>query len=144
MSKSKLLNACIFIIQCVVRAVMGLLFSIPIIAHVLFGLLILIVAGGVFLFFGYVWHSLFWETFGFWPAIIADIFLACFLILKLRADIENDKYKAALIAKETRGEPLEPWEKEAIHPKPSGGLSFSSIIVGLVLGKLFFGRNSGD
>ena len=59
-----------------------------------------------------------------------------------RQENEESRYYAALRTKEMRGETLEPWEYEAIHPKPAAGPSFSDIALGLIFWKLFFGNGS--
>ena len=80
-----------------------------------------------------------------------DLVLVCIIIGALagcyagwRKGNEDSRYYAALRAKERRGETLEPWEYEAIHPKPTAGLSFSDIALGLVFWKIFFGNDSNE
>ena len=132
MSNSKVWNAFIFIIQCVGLAVLYLLFCIPYLPLILIAG-ILLIAVAIF------WHTLFSAIFGFWPAVVVVILMFGVMFYK---EYKNDQYKAGLRAKEMRGEPLHPWEHETIHPKPSAGLSFSDIALGVVLGKLFFGKGS--
>ena len=124
-----------FVMRSAGMVILYLLFCIPYLPLILISVILLTVVG---LF----WHGLFLHMLGFWPAIIADILLVVFLFFKIRKENEKDRYEAELRAKEMRGEALQPWEYEAIYPKPTAGLSLSDTALGLIFWKLFFGNGS--
>ena len=132
-SNSKFWNAFMFVMHGLGMVILYLFFCIPYLPLILISVILFIVA---VLF----WHALFLHMLGFWPAIIADILLAMVLFFITRKDNENNRYKAELRAKEIRGETLQPWENEAIHP--AAGLSFTDTALGLIFWKLFFGNGS--
>jgi hypothetical protein len=100
-----------------------------------------LIAGVVLLACVAFWHLLFLHLLGFWPAVIADFMFAFLLVRHWRQEDANTRYELELRAKENRGEPLQAWEYELIHPKPSAGLSLSDIALGVILGKLFFSND---
>ena len=122
-----------FIMRCAGMAILYLVFCFLHLPQILIGL----IAGGVAIFalaFGYM---ILLHTLGFWPAIIITILMVGHFFAKCR---QEDQYHAELRTKEMRGEPLEPWEYKAIHPKSQTESGFSSVVIGLVLGYLFWGN----
>ena len=130
MSKSKVWGAFKFIMRCTGMAILYLVFCIPYLPLIL-------IVGCVAAFALVFVYLIFLELLGFWPAIIITILMVGHFFAKCR---KEDQYHAELRTKEMRSEPLEPWEYKAIHPKPQAKSGFSNVIIGLVLGYLFFGN----